>query len=70
MKVAVLKRLHLWYNAHMKKHGKNTLISKADISSEQQILSPESDGIIGIPFISRSSYSTNWHTLPPHTHEG
>ena len=54
----------------MKKHVWNALLSKADISSEQQILSPESDGIIGIPFISRSSYSTNWHALPPHTHKG
>ena len=53
----------------MKIQNQNTLMSKAHISSEQQILSPESDGIIGIPFISRSSYSTNWHALPPHTHE-
>ena len=59
----------LWYNAHMGKHAENALLSKADISSEQQILSPEDDGIAGIPFISRSSYSTNWHALPPHTHE-
>lgn len=33
------------------------------------ILSPERDGIAGIPAISRSSYSTNWHALPLHTHK-
>ena len=54
----------------MRKQDKNTLVSKADISSEQQILSPEGEGITGIPFISHSSYSTNWHALPAHTHEG
>ena len=54
----------------MKKHARNALLSKADITSEQQILSPEGEGLEGIPSISRSSYSTNWHALPPHTHEG
>lgn len=49
---------------------KNELPSQSDISSEQQILSPERDGITGIPAISRSSYSTNWHALPLHTHSG
>ena len=70
MKIDSSKLQHLWYNLHMKKYGQNSLQSKADISSEQQILSPEREGIVGIPFISRSSYSTNWHALPPHTHEG
>lgn len=49
---------------------KTTLPSLADISSEQQILSPEADGVTGIQAISRSSYSTNWHALPLHTHKG
>jgi len=34
------------------------------------ILSPEADGVTGVPAISRSSYSTNWHALPLHTHRG
>ena len=49
---------------------RNALPSLADISSEQMILLPEADGVSGIPAISRSSYSTNWHALPLHTHQG
>lgn len=49
---------------------RNTLPSLADISSEQLRLSPERDGVTGIPAMSRGSYSTNWHALPLHTHQG
>ncbi len=47
---------------------RSALPSRSDISSEQFILEPEKDGVKGIPAISRCSYSTNWHALPPHTH--
>ncbi len=49
---------------------RSALPSRSDISSEQFILSPEKDGVAGIPAISRCSYSTNWRALPPHTHPG
>lgn len=44
--------------------------TQADITSEQLILSPEKDGIDGIPAISHSFYKTNWQALPEHVHEG
>ncbi len=46
------------------------LPSQADITSEQIILSPEKDGIDGIPAISHGLYRTNWKALPEHVHEG
>lgn len=48
----------------------HALPSRADITSEQEIFAPEADGLIGIPAISRASYSTNWQALPEHVHEG
>ena len=49
--------------------GKSVQIpSQSDITSEQIILSPENDGIDGIPAISHSLYKTNWQALPMHTH--
>ena len=52
------------------KKKKTSVPVRADITSEQLILSPEKDDISGIPAISHSFYTTNWHALPPHTHEG
>ena len=43
---------------------------RADITSEQITLSPEKDGIAGIPAISRGMYTTNWNAMPEHVHEG
>ena len=43
--------------------------SSADITSEQLLLSPEADGISGVPAISHGSYSTNWQALPEHVHD-
>ena len=43
---------------------------RADITSEQITLSPEKDGIAGIPAISRGMYTTNWKAMPEHVHEG
>ena len=49
--------------------GKSVQIpSQSDITSEQIILSPENDGIDGIPAVSHSLYKTNWQALPMHTH--
>ena len=42
----------------------------ADITSEQLILSPEQDGIDGIPAVSHGLYTTNWQALPEHIHDG
>ena len=53
--------------------GKKTiqkLPTQADITSEQLTLSPEEDGIDGIPAISHSLYKTNWQALPEHVHKG
>ena len=44
--------------------------ARADIKSEQLILSPEKDGIDGIPAISHGLYTTNWQAMPEHVHEG
>ena len=43
---------------------------RADITSEQILLSPEKDGICGIPAISHGLYTTNWQAMPEHVHEG
>ena len=43
---------------------------RADITSEQTTLSPEKDGIAGIPAISHGMYTTNWKAMPEHVHEG
>lgn len=43
---------------------------EADITSEQLILSPEKDGLEGIPAISFAQYRTNWQALPEHVHDG
>ena len=42
----------------------------ADITSEQLILSPEQDGIDGIPAVSHGLYTTNWQAMPEHVHDG
>ena len=42
----------------------------ADITSEQLILSPEQDGINGIPAVSHGMYTTNWQAMPEHVHDG
>ena len=52
------------------KREKTSAPARADITSEQLVLSPENDGISGVPAISHGFYTTNWHALPPHTHEG
>ena len=52
------------------KRKKTSAPARADITSEQLMLSPERDGISGVPAISHGFYTTNWHALPPHTHEG
>ena len=44
--------------------------TRADITSEQIHLSPEEDGIDGIPAISHGLYTTNWQAMPEHVHEG
>ena len=44
--------------------------TSADITSEQLMLSPEEDGIAGIPAISHGSYKTNWQAMPEHVHKG
>jgi len=44
-------------------------LATADITSEQILLTPENDGISGVPAISHGFYSTNWQALPEHTHE-
>ena len=44
--------------------------TNADITQEQLMLSPENDGIAGIPAISHGSYTTNWQAMPEHVHEG
>ena len=46
------------------------LSAQADITREQLILSPENDGIAGIPAISHGLYRTNWQALPEHVHPG
>lgn len=43
--------------------------TSADITQEQLTLSPEKDGIVGIPAISHGSYTTNWQAMPEHVHE-
>lgn len=50
----------------MKKHKR---LTAADITSEQILLSPESDDITGVPAISHGFYRTNWKALPEHVHE-
>jgi AraC-like DNA-binding protein len=50
--------------------AKTVLPLQADITSEQLILSPEKDGLKGIPAISFAQYSTNWQALPEHIHDG
>ena len=55
---------------HMGTNTTQKLPTQADITSEQLILSPEEDGIDGIPAISHSLYKTNWQALPEHVHEG
>jgi AraC-like DNA-binding protein len=52
------------------KTKKNFAPVLADITSEQLILSPEKDGLEGIPAVSFAKYSTNWKALPEHTHKG
>ena len=49
---------------------KNLAPTCADITSEQIHLSPEEDGIDGIPAISHGLYTTNWQAMPEHVHEG
>ena len=49
---------------------KNLAPTCADITSEQLMLSPEKDGIDGIPAISHGLYTTNWQAMPEHVHEG
>ena len=49
---------------------KNLAPTCADITSEQIHLSPEKDGIDGIPVISHGLYTTNWQAMPEHVHEG
>ena len=44
--------------------------TSADITQEQLTLSPEDDGITGIPAISHGAYTTNWQAMPPHVHDG
>ena len=57
------------YYSAMKR--KRTLTpARADITSEQLKLSPEKDGISGIPAISHGLYTTNWQAMPEHIHEG
>ena len=51
------------------KREKTSAPARADITSEQLILSPERDGIGGIPAVSHGFYTTNWHALPLHVHE-
>ena len=43
--------------------------SRADITSEQLLINPETDGICGVPAISHGFYKTNWQALPEHTHD-
>lgn len=50
------------------KRGKK-IPSQADITSEQIIINPETDGISGVPAISHGFYKTNWQALPEHTHD-
>ena len=50
--------------------GKDLAPTCADITSEQILLSPEKDGIDGIPAISHGFYTTNWQAMPEHVHEG
>ena len=49
---------------------KNLAPTCAEITSEQIHLSPEKDGIDGIPAISHGLYTTNWQAMPEHVHEG
>ena len=49
---------------------KNLAPTCADITSEQIHLSPEEDGIDGIPAISHGLYTTNWQAMPEHVHDG
>ena len=49
---------------------KNLAPTCADITSEQILLSPEEDGIDGIPAISHGLYTTNWQAMPEHVHDG
>ena len=51
-------------------HRKDHAPTCADITSEQIHLSPEKDGIDGIPAISHSLYTTNWQAMPEHVHDG
>ena len=62
----------LCYNhRHMPFTAQNKVLPyQADITSEQLILSPERDGLDGIPAVSFAKYSTNWKALPEHTHKG
>ena len=52
------------------KRKKTLTPARADITSEQLKLSPEKDGISGIPAISHGLYTTNWQAMPEHIHEG
>ena len=52
------------------KRKKSSSPARADITSEQILLSPEKDGIAGIPAISHGFYTTNWQAMPEHVHEG
>ena len=51
------------------KRKKTSAPARADITSEQLMLSPERDGISGVPAISHGFYTTNWQALPEHVHE-
>ena len=58
-------RKGMWYNMRAKRKTamaakKNLAPTCADITSEQLMLSPEKDGIDGIPAISHGLYTTNW----------
>ena len=54
----------------MKRTGRRErLPSQADITSEQIIINPETDGIAGVPAISHGFYRTNWQALPEHAHD-
>lgn len=58
----------VYYSAMKRK--KTLTPARADITSEQLKLSPEKDGISGIPAISHGLYTTNWQAMPEHIHEG
>jgi len=48
---------------------KRKRVSVADITTEQLLLTPECDGIAGVPAISHGFYRTNWQALPEHVHD-